>query len=197
MSVPATTAAADTPALVPASQVAEIVEQVLAPVLGQVGLMQQQMLEEFNQSRVQMYESFANLHREHASFLEDELERLRLISQEMQAVHADLDASRGPWASALAASPEPSSVPALRPAFRPAPSVRAEPDTASVVERPLRSAPFLMETAGPPHAPAVGPDLSPDATVHAQLCDRIARLKEEHQSRWRKLLGMFPTAMGG
>jgi hypothetical protein len=34
-------------------------------------------------------------------------------------------------------------------------------------------------------------------TTHAQLCDRIARIKVEHQTRWQKLLGLLPNAVQG
>ena len=61
----------------------------------------------------------------------------------------------------LAASPEPSSVPALRPAFRPAPSGACNPTRP--VSSNVRSArrTYLMETAGPPHARPLAPISAP------------------------------------
>jgi hypothetical protein len=33
-----------------------------------------------------------------------------------------------------------------------------------------------------------------DETIHAQLCDRMARIQDDQQSRWQRLLAYFQPA---
>ncbi len=75
----------------PMSQAVELVERVLAPMLGQVGVMRQQMVDELQRSRATMFEMFSALQQEQTSSLDHELDRIRRISQDLNLFRADLE----------------------------------------------------------------------------------------------------------
>jgi len=286
----------------PMSQAVELVERVLAPMLGQVGVMQQQMVDELHQSRATMFEMFSALQQEQTSALDHELDQIRLISQELNLFRADLErqavelsqltaklngAEPQPLIAAkptaipmpapapkpvaaetslqssvtMAAAPptpraadtDPKAAPVPVPIALPDRSARilprwdddvehAEPEAAptstvriaptvpavasgtttvngksNVVGGPsvISAAPTRIERTGPlviPSLPvpkvvtrtgdAVGPinvEPSPtirnhDENIHNELCQRIVKIREEHQSRWKKLLSKIPGA---
>ncbi len=258
----------------PVAQAVEIVERVLAPMLGQVGLMQQQMVEELHQARSSMFEMFSTLQQEQSAALDHELDQLRLISQDLNLFRADLERQSrtlGELSAKLAAtSPEPAPAPkstvadtsmntavtlaaprpiTIPPAANPvqAPIPIPLPDlTAKVlpswdIEEDLPSLPtassqrITASTSAPVSIPAgpsvisaaptrrerTGPVVIPsfpvpkvaskvidgdgpiplqsgptvrihDENVHNQLCERIVKIREEHQSRWKRLLSILP-----
>ena len=280
----------------PVAQAVEIVERVLAPMLGQVGLMQQQMVEELHQARSSMFEMFSTLQQEQSAALDHELDQLRLISQDLNLFRADLERQSRTLAELSAkvanTSPEPAPVPkstvadtsmntavtlaAPRPitippadnlvqAFIPIPlpdltakvlpSWDIEDDmpslstassqritsfiptptpvpihihgnhrnvngTNSIHKSPslISAAPTRRERTGPVVIPSFpvpkvaskvidgdgpislqsGPTVRiHDENVHNQLCERIVKIREEHQSRWKRLLSILPgSGMG-
>ena len=70
---------------------ADLVDRIVAPLIQQFGMLQQQMVDEMNQSRALMFDTFASMHQEQSSFLNRELEQLRQLSQELQTLRADLE----------------------------------------------------------------------------------------------------------
>ena len=273
----------------PVAQAVEIVERVLAPMLGQVGLMQQQMVEELHQARSSMFEMFSTLQQEQSAALDHELDQLRLISQDLNIFRADLERQSRTLAELSAkvatTSPEPATVPkptvadismntavtlaAPRPIYIPpaANPVQASisiplsdltakvvpswgidddlPDLPTIASKRINAsapgpihipgnhenvngtngihkissvisaAPTRRERTGPVVIPSFpvpkvaskvidGDGLIPlqsgptvrihDENIHNQLCERIVKIREEHKSRWKRLLSILPGA---
>ena len=65
---------------------ADLVDRIVAPLIQQFGMLQQQMVDEMNQSPAMMFETFASMHQEQSAFLNRELEQLRKLSQELQTL---------------------------------------------------------------------------------------------------------------
>jgi Inner membrane component of T3SS, cytoplasmic domain/FHA domain len=70
----------------------EISESVLVPLVNQFGVMQQQMLDQFQQAIAMLVQMFGNLHRDHMSTIRDELDHLRDLTKEFQALKLELAA---------------------------------------------------------------------------------------------------------
>ncbi|MFO0907004.1 MAG: FHA domain-containing protein [Isosphaeraceae bacterium] len=262
------------PAAQPIAQAADIVERVLTPVVNQMGLIQQQMIDEFRQARETIVDTFTTLYQEQSSFLNQELEQLRLLSQDLHMLRVDLERQTQALGQQLG-SGNPSVVPAPHngiPSSGSSASTPARlgsaaltgPRAPSAGQRKTRNgttngrstilseagAPEPLfgnrgngagpqsvrtrETRGPGRDPAheigfhlrlsetsattepatpapapsspkttqnVGPAPRPasngsDVDIHTQLCERIARIKDENQSRWQRLLGLFQNDPG-
>ncbi|MGC8639431.1 MAG: FHA domain-containing protein [Isosphaeraceae bacterium] len=97
------------PALLPSGQVANpewlssgnesvvlekgnISESLLVSVVNQFGMMQQQMLDQFQQTISMLVQTFGNLHREQMETIRRELDEIRDLSREFQALKVELDA---------------------------------------------------------------------------------------------------------
>ena len=75
----------DTPALVDRfAPPAELIEQMMAPLIDEMGVMRRQMVEEFQQARMTMVETFTALQQEQWALINQELQQLGQISQELQ-----------------------------------------------------------------------------------------------------------------
>jgi pSer/pThr/pTyr-binding forkhead associated (FHA) protein len=177
------------------SQAMELIEEVLAPMVRQIGVMQEQMVSEFHQARAALYETFTTLHQEQSATFQHELDQLRELAQELTRLHANLARQPAPSVPEAASS-----------------SHRLANGPANVLERELRadgpsalkkapvgpSALLLEAIALERAAPAsVAPDATPrvfDENVHNQLCDRIVQNGEGQQGPWRKLLSLLPGA---
>ena len=70
----------------------EISESVLVPLVNQFGVMQQQMLDQFQQSIAMLVQMFGNLHRDQMITIRDELDQLRDLTKEFQALKLELAA---------------------------------------------------------------------------------------------------------
>lgn len=161
--------------VLPITQAAELVERVLAPMVNQVGRMQQQMVDEFHQARTAMFETFSTLHQEQTSFLNEELEKLHQLGQDLQALRADLERQTRQLADRQTETPPPP-LPALPAATTQA---RATPRPSTFAVKNERSLVAHNEQA------------------HVLLCERITSIKEEHKSRWQRILAMIPGALQG
>lgn len=154
-------------------QAAELVERVIAPLVGQMGLIQREMVDDFHQARLMMFETFATLHQEQSSFLNHELERLRHLSHELHVLRADLERQTQVLTERAAA-----------------------PIAPAVVARPA-STPKRDELPRLMRAGDGAPVRHHDEEIHAELCERIARIKDEQQGRWRKLSRLLPDQLAG
>ncbi|GAC1474678.1 MAG: hypothetical protein NVSMB9_25510 [Isosphaeraceae bacterium] len=186
-------------------------EGELASMAGQLGLLQRQMVEEFQQARTMMYEMVATLQREQADFLEHEFAQLRDLRQELQILRADLQQQRRLLTerSALELSPTRlgSAVASTSQGVEPDASdpgafpseldhaealndgtVRARPGPAPAGPRAFVT-PDRKETSIRHDSKSVDPH---HEQIHVVLCERIARMKDEHQSRWKMFLSLLP-----
>ena len=64
----------------------EISESVLVPLVNQFGMMQQQMLDQFQQAIAMLVQMFGNLHRDQMDTIREELDQLRDLTKEFQAL---------------------------------------------------------------------------------------------------------------
>lgn len=195
--------------LLPGEPSAEVFERLLAPMVGQMALMQQQILDEFQQARAMLLDTFASLHDEHSRFLNHELDQLRQLSQELHALRADLNQQTRQFAernAAVAASSSEATNTGLVASMTGSPVKAAPPSVVSIPGGPAslhqagpnakisrdRFAP--LNSLPPTHN---GQDAPPrhDERIHVALCDRISQIKEEHESRWRKLAAFLPLKL--
>ncbi len=70
-------------------------ESLLVSVVNQFGLMQQQMLDQFQQTISILVQAFGNLHREQMDTIRDELDQIRRLTGEFQALKLELAARTG------------------------------------------------------------------------------------------------------
>ena len=132
----------------------------------QFGMMQQNMLDQFHQTMMMMFEGFATLHREQAGTIREEFENVRKLSEEIEALRAET----ARLAQAASRPPD---------RFRP-PGFGAMP--------PL---PPRNQLPGEPSRKVTPPPADPEVDIHAQLCHRLASIESERQNRWQKILGMM------
>jgi predicted component of type VI protein secretion system len=130
-------------------------------VVQQLGQMQFQMFEQFQQALLTMFQMFSAMHNDQVSFLREELSRLQQVTQELNGLQKELQKS-GQAPPGPAASPAPFA--GAPPAYAPAPA----PDL-----------PPLPEPNGPPQG-------TPE--LHAWLCQRMEALQQERQGRWQKIM---------
>ena len=71
----------------------EISESVLVPLMNQFGMMQQQMLDQFQQAIAMLIQAFGNMHRDQMATIRDELDALRNLTKEFQALKVELAAT--------------------------------------------------------------------------------------------------------
>ena len=173
-----------TPTELPAN--AEVVQSLLVPIAQQLGTMQHQMFEQFQQAMMMMFQMFGKLQREQIKVIRDEMDRLHQLSREVLALQAELSKHPppGPDKSRAGArsADHPATVaagPRLASAYNPAanPSSRPAPAPASKVAGDSKPLP-------PPQKP-------PEKDMHAWLSQRIAALQQERQSRWQKIVSFL------
>lgn len=177
--------------LAAAGEEGRISESVLVPLVNQFGIMQQQMLDQFQNAMGMLVEMFGSLQREQMDLIRQELDQLREVTREFQELKVELATlSRHPGqAAAPEAGPEPTPTPAPEVAAPP-PASAPEPGeaaAAAVVEPAARR-------AEPPRRPRADGQPTANADVMLWLNERIATLQEERESRWRRILKLLPNA---
>jgi hypothetical protein len=65
-------------------------ESILAPLVNQFGLMQQQMFDQFQQAMAMMFQMFGTMHRDQMEVIRAELEQLRELTEEFHALKSEL-----------------------------------------------------------------------------------------------------------
>ncbi len=141
----------------------------------QFGMMQQNMLDQFHNTMMMMFEGFAALHREQASTIREEFEHVRKLSAEIEALRAET----ARLAKEAAARPAP--MPGYQPNGQG--NGTASPPPRPFVPRLQTPGDALKKVnPGPPH---------PESDIHAQLCLKLSNIETERQNRWQKILGMM------
>lgn len=82
----------DEPAALPPALPAHLVESLLAPITEQLGQMQQQMFDQFQQAMIAMFHMFSTLHQDQLDAIRDELAGLHELNDEVKKVQAELAA---------------------------------------------------------------------------------------------------------
>jgi pSer/pThr/pTyr-binding forkhead associated (FHA) protein len=142
---------------------AEVVESIVAPLVGQFRAMQQHLVEQFQQAGMILFETFSALQEEQLGLIREELSTLRQLTQELEALRRDL------------MKPRRSNV-LLEPGINAAP--------------PPHGRPGAQNGSDPPPA-LYGRQL--EAEIHALLHHRLSSLRDDRRSRWQKLLDLAPA----
>ena len=74
----------------------ELADSVLIPLVNQFGMMQQQMMDQFQQTVSMLVQMFGSLHRDQMDLIREELDQLRDLTKEFQTIKVEFAAlSRG------------------------------------------------------------------------------------------------------
>ncbi len=194
-----------------ATQGLEFFNSLLFPAVDRFGLMQQQVLDQFQQSMMMLFQSFNSLHQEQTDILRQEFDQLRDLTQELVALRGELagqassalDASRDPPDSAdVEESPGGSGRHAASPPGEPpggdteAPmSPGPEPE---VLARPKPDRPTAAKdrtaAAAARNPPGEGAkhEADPGPAIHAQLKQRIMTIQNEQRGSWQRIFALMP-----
>jgi pSer/pThr/pTyr-binding forkhead associated (FHA) protein len=193
----ATTSAASrhlVPAQLPRRAVVE--ESLLAPIVQQFQLMQQQMFDQFQETMRMVVQVFSNLHREQMSLVREELDQLHRVTAELRSLQGQLangaQANRGPAPSQAAAAAVPArgvagSTPAASHAHQSAAAAVGGQGPPAAAQSPS-SAATSRPAAGPPEDGNPSEIAGPE--IHAWLTGRIAALQQERQGRLQRILNL-------
>jgi pSer/pThr/pTyr-binding forkhead associated (FHA) protein len=172
----------------------ELSASMLALVLDQFGQMQQQFLDQFQQTSLMMFRALGTMHRDQMEELREKLDSIHQLSEKIQAFQAQRSASVAPGNGRL---PHEGVYPTSPP-----------PEFVSTIGRdkdgdgPGRSAVASMgrETLSPEEDGAeelrarlrsiVDQPNIPSMNVHEWLIGRIAALEDEQRTRWQKILDL-------
>jgi hypothetical protein len=140
-------------------------EALLVPLVRELGQMQQQMADQFQQALMMMFQMFSSMHQEQMTLIREQLAELNRLSQEHRVVEA-----------ALAAG-----------------SAGGRPDREAPRREP--PAPNRRDTARPPVGRPPSPErparpAAPHEDAHAALVDRLSAIQQERESRWQRLVRM-------
>ena len=158
----------------------EEAQNFLPAIRHQLSLMQEEMVDQFQQAMMKMFQTFSSLQNEQIGAIRQELNHLQDLTNELSKVQLEL--SKRGQATGKAPSP--------------APAARAQPTqppqkTAFVnPPRVAGTAPSSTSAAGPAHNAAPPDEQSPEA-LHIWLNDRVRALQEERETRWQKIVSFL------
>ncbi|WP_165223186.1 FHA domain-containing protein [Aquisphaera insulae] len=202
----------------------DIDQSVLMPLVNQFGAMQQQMLDQFQQAVSMLVQMFGNLHRDQMKTIREELDQLKDLTAEVQAIKIELaarasavpPAGQPPAESRRASAPDPASLDEaagdklddLNPiAARIGPAAAAAlpdppPPGPATPPEPIPAPSVAASVAGTPRAPApprprpaaAAADEGVNQDVILWLHQRMSTLQQERETRWQKILKLLPGA---
>jgi len=186
---------------------AELADPRLLPLIQHFGQLQQHMFDQFQQSMMMLLQLFGSLHRDQMATIQEELGRIRELSQQLSAIQASPD--QQPSAGGIGGR---ETVEGLPSAAFPNPPSGTRGDG-----MPRENASFAMEWQRPIPARGATPTLPvdeqagdrepatshrdraatnaerrrpTDEEVHSVLSQRIAAIQNERQSRWQRILNL-------
>lgn len=90
-----------------APEQAELVESLVAPLIDQFGVMQDKMFENFEKLIINMFQMFGAMHQDQMRLVQGELDQIRRLSQELQALQSESPCQQAvPVSHATASAPE-------------------------------------------------------------------------------------------
>ena len=175
-------------------------EPALALLLNHFGSMQQQMLDQFQQSMMMMMQMFGGMHRDQMGLVREELDRLRELTDEMARIKAEMAVRTRKPLTQLAPWPPPG--PAAAPPPSPAPASPPPQRAAATTNGPVAPPPPFTQRPARPHDDAPPPTpmapLEPrNPDIHDWLNERLAAITEEQQSRLQKIMGLLKGNKSG
>jgi pSer/pThr/pTyr-binding forkhead associated (FHA) protein len=192
---------------------ADLAQALLVPMARQLGLMQQQMFDQFQQAMMMMFQMFNTLQRDQIGVIRQELDHLHKLTEELQTLQTEL-AKRtvatpggaratppqpvspwGPPSNSVNTAGRTATVPKPAP-VRPQPlpggpmPVQAPPGSVPPNPNPESTATPAVAVPQPSNRPAAIPEHT-DPAFHAFLAERIAAIQEERQTRWQKVVSFL------
>lgn len=153
-------------------------ESLLVSVVNQFGLMQQQMLDQFQQTISILVQTFGNLHREQMDTIREELDQIQQLTREFQDLKKELAARTEEDVPASRSDERTPISKALESTFPSADLLRARsaPDLASLAASSAESVPLSAAPGSPPGSDAAGmPSVSPPPSDHSSDSPRLSR----------------------
>jgi pSer/pThr/pTyr-binding forkhead associated (FHA) protein len=179
----------------PSREMAPQSASVLAQVMEQVNGMQQQMVDQFHQSMLMMIQMFSSMHRDQMGLIQQELGRLRQLTQELQDLQADLrkNGTKAPGAAPARGARSPHAEGPVETGVSPEQPNHPVPGNGTDAAGGRLFDPAARGTTGKPASQPRPPREEPagDANIHDWLGQRIAALHAERQGRWEKLISML------
>ena len=163
----------------------------MLPLMTEFNQMQQQMLDQFQQTMLMMAEMFTTLHKEQAGLVREELQHLRKLTSELNALQAEqarqaLPAQPRRLVLHTGSAAEPPVVERERTQGQ-----EVHENLAEVQANARVAAPGPESVPEEPKNAAEKPAAAPvPADVHDWLSRRIGELQAERQGRWQKLMRM-------
>jgi pSer/pThr/pTyr-binding forkhead associated (FHA) protein len=161
----------------------ELPESLLNLVFDQFEQMQQQFLDQFQQTALMMFRALGTMHREQMDELREKLDSLEQLGENFKALQAQAADARPPSAS------PPVSEKATPASSQPAPSGTPAPETVGSAGG-KSSAENGTETRRERLRLPTGEPISPSVNVHEWMIGRLAALEAEQRSRWQKILDL-------
>lgn len=190
-----------------------IAEALLQPLVQQFGQMQQQMFDQFHETMLSMFQMFGSLHRDQIGLVRAELDRIRLLGDELKSLQTQKDQPvprpsdenrlARPAETKLGSTRGAASVPSVpdshegRSGRSPHDQVaRRESPRAGEPQRPRRD--FGQRTDAPTTttSPPASNFTNP-SDPHRQITMRIQELQAERQNRWQRLLSLVGAGGSG
>ncbi len=152
--------------------------------LERMGQMQELMCGQFHDAMMMMMSQVVgNLKRDHAAGLREELEQIRVLTQEIQALRAAT-----PTAAAAALPAATADAPAARTAAVPGPEPAARPGPAPLASEGSRAVAPSSRPDGIASSPEGERPRSDPVAAHAIANASLAAYERERQHRWKKVL---------
>jgi pSer/pThr/pTyr-binding forkhead associated (FHA) protein len=172
----------------------ELSASLLALVLDQFGEMQQQFLNQFQQTSLIMFRALGNLHRDQMEEIREKLDSLQRLGEDLRALHVHAEAaaaySNGHLPPA-GAQPDPQQfMPAAAPSGNGHFNGHGHPSVEAMFREPLAPVENGTEQLREKLRSLVDQPNMPSLNVHEWLIGRIAALEDEQRSRWQKIVDL-------
>jgi hypothetical protein len=161
----------------------EIPESLLNLVFDQFEQMQQQFLDQFQQTALMMFRALGTMHRDQMEELRGKLDSLEQLGENFKALQAQVADTLPPNSS------PPVSEKATPPSPQPAPSRTPAPETVGSEGAKSSAENGTATRRERLRAPIDGPN-TPSINVHEWMIGRLAALEAEQRSRWQKILDL-------
>lgn len=173
-----------------------LAESLLVPLVHQFGRMQAHMFDQFQNMMFMMMQMFSTMHQDQMNLVRTEMAQIRQLTEQLQQAQAELEKQAVPARPPAsppeaAAAGEMGSLAAPRPSAPP-PTAASRPATPPAAPAAAR-APEPRSAAGKGAAGGAAPTASSaeaSRDLHAVLAQRVAKLQEERQTRWQRLIQM-------
>jgi pSer/pThr/pTyr-binding forkhead associated (FHA) protein len=198
----------------------ELTESVLVPLVNQFGVMQQQMLDQFQQAISMLVQMFGSMHRDQMERIREELDQLRDLTKEFHSLKLELTARSQGQVPSSPINPSPAAARVLggqasmpgvnQMADAMIGTAAAHPSSTHAQAAPVASASKGLEGSPPLAAkssfdssnaerrggaeaqPRTGSTPGSDREVIVWLHQRMATLQQERETRWQKILKLLP-----